>query len=319
MQLALRKRRWISFALLLALPLWLHTYEAAFWRLHLGAPLLAWLGVALGIASWLRVLHRARAPELRWLHVALGLTIAIALFSTATFWVADGDQRHWPDEELRGLGSGWQDLPVVPAGVEVLQCSPELVVFGRARGSVQRFVSTTSGSSPLLLTPGLVPADFEAYAALVEPSLLLVDKAQRPYVIAEDFLRWQFPRHILLVLVPLAQEPSPGEPSGDAAERRSVWGCNQAPASGAVIALEEDNRTGKSGVYPVHPLLKGELSTRLTSYRNFLRYALIGPHDRDDLTDDPYFALLRHGSLDDKLKLLPPERQAFLRRRVGRP
>lgn len=310
LKLALRPRRRISFALLLALPLWLHTYEAAFWRLHLGGELLGWLGVSFGFVAWLRVLHLARAPELRWLNVALGLTIAIGLLSTATFWVAAGDQRHWPSDEISALTSGWEDLPVVPAGVEVLQCSPELVVFGRARGSVQRFVSTTSGISRLELTPGLVPVDFEAYALLVEPSLHSPDEAQRRHVIAEDFLRWQFPRHILLALVP----------KEDAPERRSVWGCSQAPVSGEVITLEEDYRTGESGVYPVRPLLnelaRGELSGRFASYRNLLRYALLGPHDRGDLTDDPYFALVHHDVLGGKINLLPPERQAFLRRRI---
>jgi hypothetical protein len=314
-ELTLQKRRWISLGLLFALPLWLHSYEAAFWRLHLGWQLFQWLGISLGIVSWLRVLRRARASELRWLGGAVGFWIAVGLLSTATFCVADGDQRHWPIEDISALSLGYQELAVVPVGVEVLQCSPELVVFGRARGNVERFVSTTSADSPLLLTPGLIPADFEAYAQLVEPGLRAQNAEQRRYVVAEDFLRWQFPRHIMLVMVPEA----------NATERRVAWGCTQVPTTGTVITLEEDNRTGSDGVYPTDPLLgeavRGGFSGRLASYGNLLRYAFIGPHDRRDLVDDPYFALIRHSSLDCRGlgDSLPPPRRAFLRRRMHCP
>lgn len=300
----------------LVLPLmlvaWLHAFETMLDDSGYGV-VIAWLGTSGALfATWLSVRRRqGRAP--RWAKITAGVVGVVAAFSWASNAIADGDHAEWPrDEALRLLSSeeheaGGTSAP--PAGVKQLICTSDLVVFGRPRSSVERYVGLADDMLYVVAWETLlerVPSDFAQYATLVDPTLGQLPADERNSALGLAFLQWQFPRHILLIAF-----PDPNQLGS------KVWGCDYATDLMDPGLLHEDNRLGDTGIYGVEPLFKalkdGELTSRLHTYWLIVKYTF-SPHDRRDLQQDPYF-LLERGELTEfekRVDDLPQARRDFL-------
>lgn len=300
-------------ALGLLLAVWLHAFETML-RESGYAVMAAWLATSGALlATWLSARRRQQGRVPRWAKITASLVACVAAFSWAADAIADSKLAEWSSDEVLQAQSVEQHeaeaTNIPPAGVQRLVCTRDLVVFGRPRSSVERYVGLVDDMILSMPWEGLlerIPADFADYAALVDPTLGKLPPAERPAAIGRAFLEWQFPRHVLLVALPDAH------PLGS-----PLWGCDYATDLMTPGTLVEDNRLGVSGIYGVTPLLKGlidgELASRLRSYWLIVKYTF-SPYNRRDLQQDPYFLLIR-GELTEferHVNELPQARREFL-------
>lgn len=300
-------------ALVVLLVIWLHAFETMLDESGY-AVVVAWLATSGALlATWLMARRRRQGRTPRWAKVIASLVACVAAFSWAAHAIANGHHAGWSADDMpRSPSSEQGDAEGAngpPAGVTQLLCRGDLVVFGKARSSVESYVGLVDDmiySVPWETLLERIPADFAQYATLVDPTIGNLPAGERPAAIGRAFLQWQFPRHALWIALPEA------DPLGS-----QLWGCEYATDSMTPGVLLEDNRLGPAGIYGVTPLFKaliaGELASRLRSYWLIVKYTF-SPHDRRDLQRDPYFLLYR-GQLtefDQQVKALPQARREFL-------
>lgn len=248
--------------LLILCGLWLSWAEEALWRfkLDMGTLVFALLSVGLVLNTmtlWITSSSRARIVIL----AGVGASLVVLGMSVSTFWVADSDCVSTS----------------TPENIELLLTYNKVRFYGVRRGFSGRFKGVVGSSvhnveSDIDAVAQALPKDFRAYAALVDPAM----KSAENQELVLKFFSWQFPEYVPYIVI-------------------------DDPVRGGVryLAYEEDSRIRATGIHRVRPwieeLLKGQgnLAWRLRSYRLLVRYALITPHDRDDLADDPYFRLVR--------------------------
>ena len=299
-------------ALVLLLFVWLHAFETML-RESGYAVVAAWLATSVALlAAWLSARRRRQGRSPGWAKISASLVACVAAFSWAAHAIARGQHVEWKSDDMPPSPASEQEAAGAsqpPAGVKRLLCRSDLVVFGRPRGDVERYVGLADDmiySVPWETLLERIPADFAEYAALVDPTLGKLPPDERPAALGRAFLQWQFPRHVLLIAL-----PDPNHLGS------AVWGCDYAKDVMTPGILVEDNRLGVSGIYGVTPLFQalidGELASRLRSYWLIVKYTF-SPYDRRDLQQDPYF-LLQRGEMTEferHVNDLPQARRAFL-------
>jgi len=303
---------WSDGGLLLLLIVWLHAFEAML-RSSGYAVVVAWLATSGAlVATWLSA-RRRQGRTKRWAKVTASLVACAAAFSWVADAISDSKLAEWSSDEVLQMQSpephDTQGANQPPAGLKRLVCRSDLVVFGRPRSNVERYVGLVDDmifSVPWEVLLERIPADFTEYATLVDPTLGELPANERPAALGRAFLQWQFPRQVLLIGLP---DPNP---LGSA-----LWGCEYAKDLSTPGILVEDNRLGISGIYGVTPLFKalfdGELASRLRIYWSIVKYTF-SPYDRRDLQQDPYFLLYRGEmtEFDRRVNELPHARREFL-------
>jgi hypothetical protein len=258
-----------------------------------------WLGfvalsIALVIETW-KLWTRGGTKAQKLTLVAVG-AVVVALLDTAVYNIARADHSLITnDEEAVRLPIGGSAEAVCP-GCKVLWKGNDQWLLGQPRTDWLTCAYDIDASNII----SIVPADFEAYAHLVDPRF-----KGHQHGADNVFLTWQYPRQRFAIV----------EFSPDATRPRSVQ---------VRLALE-DNRAGKRGIYAVEPFFRSDhydWHNRLRSYANLFR-AIAGksPHCRNDLQDDPYFLILRgdRARAQQSLASLPADRRDFLQRKLDAP
>ncbi len=254
------------------------------------------LSIALAIESWRLWWGGGTKAQKITLAVVGGAAAVVALLDTAVYNIAQADHLFITNNEA---------AITLPAGGSPEAVCPECKVLWKDKGhwllGQPRTESLTCAYGINTANTGwMVPADFAAYAHLVDPGIQSLEGS------ADDlFLTWQYPRQrfALVDFTPDATEPR----------------------SADVTLAVEDNRSGERGIYAVRPFFQSDhydWSNRLSSYANLFR-AILGksPYCRTDLQDDPYFLILRgdRAGAHQRLASLPADRREFLQRKLDAP
>ena len=253
------------------------------------------LSIALVVETTMLWLRGGTGAQKVAICVAGAIVVPVAILDVAVYDVAHSDRSLATNENAaRALPHGGAAEDVC-AACKILWHDKRTWLLGQPRTDAFACLYGIRGFEPGPVG-SLVPADFSAYAHLVDPHYRDDGLAEGP------FLSWQYPRQ-RFVLVHFDEEATRPD----------------------IATAVEDNRMGARGIYTVAPFFSGpayEWSNRIESYRNLLQF-LFGdsPNCRTDLQDDPYFEIVRGQRAKAELRLssLPPDRREFLKRKLAAP
>jgi len=281
--------------------LWLGALEMACERSQAATPWLVvvLLSVALGIETWMLWVRGGSRAQKIAIGVVGGVAVIVAALDVIAHNVGSSQRMLLTYDEAAAKLPAGGSADAVCAGCKTLWHDDRLWVLGQPREEwftclygIPGFESSSDSE--------LVPADFAAYARLVDP------ERSRDLPLQGVFLSWQYPRQRFVLV------------------RFNSDATSDATRVEVTTALENSHMLER-GIYTVEPFFKSpgyEWTNRLTSYGNLLRFAFgSSPHCRTDLVDDPYF-LIGKGErklAQERLASLPPDRRAFVERKLAAP
>jgi hypothetical protein len=232
----------------------------------------------------------------------LGIIAINIFFGSIVNYISNYKVAYFTREEANRISFIIYENGRIPAPYKILYKDRKkyIYIIGKERSKLKKYAGIVS---PVIIKDkdspidDIIPRDFAAYAALFDPRKDI--PGYKKSLRDADFLSWQFPEYIFLVIT-------------------LHYDRDLELFSPGLLMYDESTHLSNRGIFQVEPLLNElfgiKIFNRLHSYMNVITYTFMSPHYRTDLVNDPYFLLLKGKIKEAKEKIaqLPEKRKSFL-------